>query len=235
MRKLPSRLAAFFILITIFRVASFAVLGLNIGPLGYAFAVGLAAGVYACAYFIRFKETKIPAAIGLAIFVAVDLWFNEFELIRSLSTQQLLAPEADFLGMNHSAIVKGMQVSAVIYGAFPTIAAAVLGWMQSGAEKVASLKVRHWFGKFGVAIAARFESWFPETSDTRKGHVVDAEVLPDGSGNGNTAIVKARWESLSAGQKAEIAGKSDAAIIALYGGSVRRARMWRQWAREGKS
>lgn len=234
MRKLPSRLAAFFILITISRVAAFAVLGLKLGPLGYAFAVGLAVGVYVTAYFARFKETKWISLIMLALFMSADLWFNEFELIRLLSTLDLISPDANFLELDHAALVRGMQISAIAYGAFPTIAAAGLGWLQSGADKVASLKVRRWFGKFGLAIAARIETWFPETSDSGVTISAGRVDFPAISGNGNTAMVKARWNELSASAKVEIAGKSEAAILAMYGGSARRARMWKQWAREGK-
>ena len=43
---------------------------------------------------------------------------------------------------------------------------------------------------------------------------------------------KIRWEELLAEQIAELPHLTDSEIIASYGGSVRRARMWRQWARE---
>lgn len=42
---------------------------------------------------------------------------------------------------------------------------------------------------------------------------------------------KTRWEQLSAEEIAELPVLQDSQIIASYGGSVRRARMWRQWAR----
>lgn len=42
---------------------------------------------------------------------------------------------------------------------------------------------------------------------------------------------KTRWAQLTTEEISELPTLSDAAIIASYGGSVRRARMWRQWAR----
>lgn len=234
MRKLPARLAAFFILITILRVANFAVYGLKIGTLGYAFAVGLAIGVYASAYFVRFKETRVAAVFGLILFGAGDLWFNEFELMRSLSTEQLLPPDANFLHFTNESLIKGMQITAVIYGAFPTIAAIVLGYMQSGAEKVGSLKVRQWFGRFGIKIQAIFESFFPETSDKGGSVTTTTQQLPGNNGNGNEYGIAVRWETLTARQKEEIAGMSTRAIIAAYAVKSRTARNWKKWSVEGK-
>lgn len=234
MRKSPSRLALFFILITITRVALFVAVGLKIGWLGYAFAVGLAVGVYVTAYFVRFPQTRLAAGIGLAVFGLADLFFNEAELIRSLSAEQLISPDANFIGIGQEFLRYAMQISAIVFGAFPTIAAAILGWLQSGAERIVVLKSKAWFGQFGVAIAAKAAKWFPETMDTNISLPNGQLQLPGNSGNGNIVAIKARWEDISASEKAEIAGKTVLQIIAKYGGSARRARMWKQWIEAGK-
>ncbi len=234
MRKLPARLAAFFILITISRVAAFAVLGLKIGWLGYAFAIGLAAGVYVAAFFVRPRETRVAALFMLVMFGVADLWFNEFELIRNLSVQQLLPPTANFLNFNYDSLVRGMQISAIVYGAFPTIAAAGLGWLQSGAERVASLKTRGWFGKFGIAIAAKVEGLFPEIEDRRQIVSSSQRQLPDSIGKAEIAATKTRWENISSRQKEEIAAMTVRQIISAYGGTARTARNWKSWVKQGK-
>lgn len=238
MRNNPSRLAIFFVAITIFRVATFAVFGLQIGWMGYAFAVGLAVGVYLTAYFIRFEESRIPAAIGLAIFLLADMWFNEFENIRTVSTMVLISDEANFLGLDASSIRTGMQVSALIFGAFPTVAAALLGWLQSGAERVKVLRQRTWFGKIGVAFAARIENAFPVVEDVASRPAATQAANSEISGylpQENQGIVrKIRWEEIPVAERDEFPALSDSEIVHRYGGSVRRARMWRQWVREGK-
>ena len=234
MRHNPQRLAFFFILITITRVAMFVALGLNVGWFGYAFAIGLAAGVYVSAYFLRFKEAKWAAISTLAIFMLADLWFNEFENIRTVSTSQLISDNANFMNIDANTIRYGMQFSALVFGAFPTVAAALLGWLQASAETVQVLKTRSWFGKFGVGIVAKFERYFPEIEDKAKNFPqistsVPGKLLTDGGNRRNL-----RWAELSAEEKAKLPNFSAGQIVSLYGGSPRRARMWKSWVKEGK-
>lgn len=237
MRQNPQRLALFFIAITIARVAFFVALGLQVGWMGYAFAVGLAAGVYVSAYFLRFKETKWAALTSLTVFMLTDLWFNEFENIRTVSTAQLINDDANFMSIDATTIRYSMQFSALVFGAFPTLAAALLGWLQSGVERVQVLKTRSWFGKFGVGIMAKFESYFPEIEDKHNSAVqistvTNGKLLPESGNNGNRG--KERWEEISAEKRAEFPSLSVGQMVALYGGTPRRARMWKQWVKEGK-
>lgn len=241
MRKSPQFFALFFILITVGRVAAFISLGLHIGAIGWLFAIGLTACVFVSAYFARYRETKVAGIVSLLFFLTIDLWFNEFELIRTLSTRQLVPPIANFMEIPQKKLQYAMQFSALVFGAFPTIAAALLGWLQSGADRVAVLKSRRVLPPFMLAFAARFQSWFPETADRVKitnpnfregsetevieGSEISAKQLPSKA---------ARWEHLTASDKAQIAALLPIQIIAKYGGSERRARMWKQWAREGK-
>lgn len=238
MRNMPSRLAVFFVLITIARVAAFAVTGLKIGWLGYALAIGLAAGVYVFAYFLPFVETKWPVVIGLTIFLLTDLWFNEFETIRTVSTMTLVEDNANFLGWDAPTIKGMMQLSALIYGAFPTVAAASLGWLQSRAERVRVLRTRNWFGKIGVAFAARIEHAFPEVSDVAQPRlaspVENSEISTLATVENQATTRKLRWEEISPEERGQFPEMTDYQIVSRYGGSARRARMWRQWVRENK-
>lgn len=238
MRNNPSRLAMFFIAITIARVAAFAVTGLQIGWLGYALAIGLACGVYVAAYFLPFAETKWPVVFALLLFLFSDLWFNEFETIRTVSTMTLVDDKANFLGWDANTIRRMMQVSALLYGALPTLAAAVLGWLQSKAERVKVLRQRTWFGKVGLAFAARIENAFPVVEDVASHPAAIQTAKSEISGylpGENTGIPrKVRWEEIPVAERDEFPALSDSEIVHRYGGSVRRARMWRQWIREGK-
>lgn len=225
MRKLPQRLAMFFILITIARVAFFVVYGLQVGPLGYAFAIGLAAGVYVTAYFIQYPETRFPAAIGLVFFLIADLWFNEFEMIRTLSEVSVLSESANFLSIKAETLTHMVQFSALVFGAFPTIAAFLLGWLQGGADKVKSLKTRAWFGRLGLQLGVKIASWFPERED----QAGNTTMLAAGRGVIEGKVVgKKSKGKLTAEDWDFIASHSSRQIAAQFGTTVRNARNWRK-------
>ena len=255
MQKSPYYLAIGFIAITITRVALFAALGLQTGVLGYIFGMVVGAWVYVATYWIAREETRWPALVNAAFAVATDLFFNEFELIRTLSSQQMIATGSNFMGVNQEYLRYGMQMSALVFGAIPTLAAALLGWLQSNIAKVKELnKPGGWertvnaffrvFSGLGVAIAVKVEGLAVKMPAVSGNNSLQIPANNQG-GNPNGSI--ARWEDLSAIQRAEIAGKLQAAgndrialnalmsfIISNYGGSDRRARMWLQWIRTGK-
>jgi hypothetical protein len=234
MRQAPYRLALFAVSLTIIRVAVYVVFGLQVGWLGYLFAAFVGGGVYVCAYFARHKDSRWAALFGLAFFMAVDMIFNVGEVVRTLSAQQLIAPASNFLDMDAVVLRHAMQWSALVFAVFPTIAAALLGWLQAGAEKVQSLRGRSWFGKVGIAIAAKVERAFPETEDMRQVSGKKTAEFPLSNSLPQLPGGVARWEGLSAESKAEISAMDAVRIAAVYGGSLRRARMWKQWIKEGK-
>lgn len=234
MRNAAQRLALFFIAITITRVAMFVAMGLKIGWMGWAFALGLGYGVYLFAYALRLRGTLWPAMIGVIAFMMVDLFFNEMELIRMLSAENFVAKDSHFLGYKADELRNLMQVGALIFGAFPTIAAGLLGWLQASMERVQVLRTRSWTGKIGLGIMATFNKYFPEIED--KGHSLpqvsasaSGKMLTDGGNTGGK-----RWEEISAEDKANLPRLSAGQIVARYGGSPRRARMWKQWIKDGK-
>lgn len=114
MKKLPLILSALFLMITLARVAAFVSDDLNAGLLGWIFSIGLGVSVFAWAYWTRVKTTRIAALVGLLFFIAVDATFNMIEVWTSITSVDPL--------------IRG---AALVYGAFPTVAVALAGWLTS--------------------------------------------------------------------------------------------------------
>lgn len=121
MRRLPTILAGLFIVITLSRVAWFAADALKAGPMGYVFSAGLGVAVYASSYWTRTQTTRKAAVISLVLFVMADGYFNLTEVVRAI----------DWDGAD-----KMVRTAAVVYGVFPTCAAALLGWLQSSVNRL---------------------------------------------------------------------------------------------------
>ena len=132
MRRLPFALAGLFVALTLTRVAWFAADALHAGPLGYLFSVGMGAAVYASSYWTRTQTTRRAALVSLALFVAADGYFNLTEVVRSI----------DWYNVGTM-----VQIAAVVYGLFPTCAAALLGWLQSSINRLPP--VAHKQGQIG--------------------------------------------------------------------------------------
>jgi hypothetical protein len=231
MRKLPQNLAMFFLAITIVRVAIFLHTGMLIGWMGIAFAIGIAAGVYVSAFYMRFAQTRLAAILALPAFMAIDLWFNELEVIRMLSTANLIPATANFLKLPAEELIWAMQWAGIAFGAFPTIAACLLGWMQGGAEQIPVIKQRVWYGNIGLAFMAKLSNYFPSFEDTNAvGGQITTVSTPRLTGRNR----KTRWEELTTEQQTELPNKTDGQIVALYGGSARRARQWKERIRKGQ-
>jgi hypothetical protein len=225
MKKFPQVLAFLFVVITVGRVASFMRDGLHIGFVSYFFAVGVAVGVYVSAFYLRFKQTKKQAFISLVFFMLIDLWFNEFELIRVLSSVEMVSTESNFLGFNQSQITNGLHVSALVFGAFPTVAGALLGWLQSGAERVT---ISRHDGNFIFAlpsIAEISKGLFDTVSETSK--LLPAPKTQQAE-KYNSSVSGLRWNRLTKKQKEVIAKNEPLQISGIFKVSARRARMWKQ-------
>jgi len=133
MRKLPAYLAFGFILITLFRVANFAWIRMHAGMLGVLFSIILGAGVFVSSYFTRDnmnrlqggkleakdRNVKVWAWISLIFFVLVDMAFNMLEVWISVNPQ-----------------IIDMQAAALLYGAFPTLAAGLFGALQGYVDRL---------------------------------------------------------------------------------------------------
>lgn len=132
MRRIPFALAGLFVALTLTRVAWFASDALHAGPLGYLFSVGMGAAVYASSYWTRTQTTRRAALVSLALFVASDGYFNLTEVVRSIEWYS---------------VGPMVQIAAVVYGLFPTCAAALLGWLQSSINRLPP--VAHKQGQIG--------------------------------------------------------------------------------------
>lgn len=136
MRKAPTILAVVFIVITLARVAEFSANRMQAGLLGWLFSMGLGAGVYLSAYFTRehvaSRETEKGEKIdrrsktvqdwawgALLFFVVIDGLFNIAEVWSAVDPQDIL-----------------MKVATGAYGAFPTLAAALLGALQGHVDRL---------------------------------------------------------------------------------------------------
>lgn len=124
MKRLPILLAFGFIGITIVRIASFASDGSwqwNI--LGTIFAIMLAMSVYVSSFFLGYAHSRRSAMWSLIFFGLVDIIFNFAETL-SWSVQVGRWDTMVDFGFSQLYIYR---LADVIYGLFPTVAAALLG------------------------------------------------------------------------------------------------------------
>lgn len=137
MKRLPLILGLIFISVTVHRVALFSGGGFN----GWAVALALAIGVFLSAYFSEMKTTSKPALFALIAFVLVDGLFNVSEVLR-WSVEQ---GRWDFaLKFSESASIYIYRVADPLYGIFPTLAAAMLGWLSKATEKLIVNRKINW-------------------------------------------------------------------------------------------
>lgn len=137
MKRLPLILGLIFISVTVHRVASYSGGGFN----GWIVALGLAVGVFLSAYFTEMKTTIKPALLMLVFFVIVDGLFNLNEVLK-WSVEQ---GRWDFaLKFSDSTSIYIYRFSDPIYGVFPTLAAAMLGWLSKAAERLMVNRKGNW-------------------------------------------------------------------------------------------
>lgn len=119
MRRLPILLSGLFLAITLARVAEFSSQRMGAGVLGWLFAVGLGTAVYTASYWTRTATTRKQAMTALVFFVSVDAYMNFADVWMAADTTISL-----------------VAVGAVLYGLFPTLATALLGWMSGAIAKL---------------------------------------------------------------------------------------------------
>jgi hypothetical protein len=132
MRKTPLYIAGILLVIQIARVAHFSEIQMQAGALGWLFSMALATGVFACAYFTRQSITRKDgitdgrdkaarqwAWASLVLLVLADGYFNLADVLSTIDTTSAL-----------------IVVSGCIYGAFPTLASAMLGALQGKVDRL---------------------------------------------------------------------------------------------------
>lgn len=138
MKRLPLILSAIFLAITLTRVAAFADQELKAGVLGWLFSVALGIAVYTAAYWTRIQSTRRQAAAALSLFVLIDAAFNLAHVWMSADTTDWIVASA-----------------AILYGLFPTLAVALLGWLSGAISKLPPGAGERQISRIEQAAAAR--------------------------------------------------------------------------------
>jgi hypothetical protein len=230
MKKSPLALSAFFLAITVYRTAMFAADGLALDWLGMAFAVGIAVGVYVSAYFIRRRETALWAWLALPAFMLVDLAFNMLEVVRTLSTANFVPNDANFLNMSSADIRFSMQWAGIAFGMFPTLATALLGLMQGGADKIDWTNRASFLWQIRMAIMARFGFGNTAEQAIDGGITVTKPAAPQIISGKRGGTPK---NQLTADQISALPLLDDGQIVAMYNIAPRTARKWKQDVKNG--
>lgn len=240
-RKAPQYLTYFFIVISVKRVADYIALSLSVPYMGWPFAIGIAFGIYVGMWYQGEETTKRAGRQAAWMFILVDLVFNEFEIINSLSAAQLVANDSNFLGIGHKWLTYGNQASAVLFGAIPTLAVAFLGRLQNSADQ-------HWKGKITNsqrianafskslanitgAIAIKFEAF--AYKDGKSASQPSAGV-PTVDGQIITPATPKKWKQLTADDVAFISVNGRGQIATRYGISDGAAGNWKRDILAGK-
>ena len=142
MRRLPILLVAAFLAITLARVAQFTALHMRAGVLGWLFAAGLGVAVYTASYWTRTATTRRAAGVALVFFVAVDSYFNFADTWLAADTSTPL-----------------IAAGAVLYGLFPTVSVALLGWLSGSIRKLPPDAAQMRTSRVGAALAVRVMRW----------------------------------------------------------------------------
>lgn len=194
MRKAAQYLAIFFIVTQVDRVANFIHLyqpadTLFYVLLSYGQSIGLAIGVYLSFFFVRQAKVKWAAIAGIILFGGADLFFNEFALIRTVSAKSLIEANSSFVWIPAETLQVANQIVALAYGVLPTLASAVLGWIQGGVDKLTDADLRYTpMERVIRALNKGLDNWVIRVA-------VRAEAVAVGSGgnavntNGNPAII----------------------------------------------
>ena len=249
MKKAAERLALFFLVTQVDRVATFIHLFQPADTslylyMSYGVAIGLAYGVYVSFFYVRQPKVRTAAIFGIVLFGGFDLLFNELALIKTASAASLVSATSSFLWIPADYLRSAMQGAALAYGILPTLASAALGWIQGGANKVteAEMGTLTFWGRIGkatsklfdsvaVRLAVGFEAVATKSagnapSPSQKSPVVDGVVTPE---NG-----KKRWRDLTADDVAFISANGRPQIMARYGISDGAAGNWKADIAKGK-
>jgi hypothetical protein len=159
LRKSPMILSGVFIFITLTRVAELADSGFQAGVLGWVFSIAMGVSVFVSSYYMRVamirkggeedrrsKLLRRTAAVAMVFFVVIDGVFNVVEVMRSLDDSALYYP-------------------ALIYGAFPTVAAALLGSLQGYVDRIPMPPPRGFWKGIQKRIIKILELWIDTTTE----------------------------------------------------------------------
>lgn len=201
MRKAAQYLAIFFVITQVDRVANFIHLyqpadTLFYVLLSYGQSIGLAIGVYLSFFFVRQPKVRFAAWAGIIVFGGADLFFNEFALIRTVSAKALIEADSSFVWIPAEILQVANQIVALAYGVLPTLASAILGWIQGGVDKLtdADLKPTVW-----TRIQRSTVKWF-DNYTVRAAFAMEAIASKNGgvatNTNGNDGSIDAEFSEV---------------------------------------
>lgn len=217
--------------------------------LSFALSAGLAAGVYVSFYFIQ-KASKerwllgVASFMGIVVFGSVDLFFNVFDVVVTVSQKALIPPTSSFAGIGAKTLETGIQIAAVAFGALPTVASATLGLLQGGVSMLKEHEmgapttwsrlgkgVAKIFDTFAIRFAIGFEAVgqklsVPDKDASGKQTVVDSEFTD--------VITPKRWPDLNKDDVAFILGNGRASIMHKFSTSNGSAGNWKSWLASGQ-
>lgn len=127
-RSWPVLLSGFFVAITVHRVADY----IDGGWVSWAFSVGLAMCVFASAFYLGYKDTRLSAASSLIFFIFADGVFNVAEVINWSIGAGRWDTTVTVMGFG----VSVYRFTDVLYGLFPTAATGLLGWLSRDAARI---------------------------------------------------------------------------------------------------
>ena len=244
MRHLPYTLALLFIGITLTRVADLAANELGAGILGWAFALGLGAGVYGSSYWTKAADDRLRRAAGwtLGFFVVCDLVFNGAEVYQHMRRTGALADVV-------------LMLAGVFYAVFPTVAAGLLGWLQGHVDRQPKpIQRTPFWRRIRLALYAGLDRALPQADaesfrDDQKlsagsGKFLDGDADHKKLSEQNTDQTRGAesflawprdWRKLSEAQRAQLPTMTDDEIIARTGLTPRGVLNWRIRARDAAS
>lgn len=233
MRRSPTLVVAFFLFVTLSRVAALVGLVSANRTWGVAIAVGLGVGLYVAGFYLAREKTAGYAIAPSLVMLVADLWLNEAELILSVSQLTLVSEDANFLQWEQSQLEGLLQATVLMVGALPTLSAFLFGILQGGV--FAKEDPDEWdiaFEKLFTAVSTK----------VRIGIIQQVErLLQVGNtyGNSNSPSRKKtaiwRYPELSGSEKAEIAQMTTGQIKVKYPGiSDKTAYNWQRDAKAGK-
>jgi len=210
-RKAAQYLAIFFVITQVDRVATFIHLyqpadTLFYVLLSYGQSIGLAIGVYLSFFFVRQPKVKWAAVCGIVVFGGADLFFNEFALIRTVSAKALIEANSSFVWIPAEYLQVANQVVALAYGVLPTLASAILGWIQGGVDKLTDADMKptvwvriqrslvKWFDNWTVRGAVQLEA-FASRSGGNATNSKENDVIIDG--DSVEVVTPKRWSDLN--------------------------------------
>ena len=187
MKRLPVILSGLFLAVTLYRVAQFVDTRMAAGALGWLFAAGLGVAVYTASYWTRAIITRRPALVALLFFVAIDAYLNFAEVWLAADTSEPL-----------------VAVGAVLYGLFPTVAVALLGWLSGAIRKLPPDAQQKRTNAVGLALYKRIMRRLdlpdaePAASDAQPAHEVTQAPEPPAHVCASCGKVYASQQALAA-------------------------------------